>query len=393
MSLPAILGGPPIRPQGPPPWPPLDDAIRAALERAFADRSWGQYHGPNVPQLEERLQAYHDIPHVLLCGSGSFAIELALRAVPLRPGDEVILAGYDFPGNFLSIHAAGGMPVLVDIDAANWNMSVEAVRETLTPKTRAILVSHLHGGMAPMAELMALTRERDIVVIEDACQCPGAMIDGKKAGTWGDVGVLSFGGSKLLSAGRGGALLTSRDDLFQRARTQQLRGNLLCPLSELQAAVLMPQLEMLDERNRLRQRRAEQLIERLHDLPGLTPLRNSSERSEPGFYKLGLQYDADAFGLSRALLVAAMRAEGIALAEGFHAAHVGRSPRRYRRGSKLTEVERAHEGCLVLHHPVLLEEEPALGEVAAAIRRIHDHTQELAKRADLHPAAGHSWTD
>jgi dTDP-4-amino-4,6-dideoxygalactose transaminase len=393
MTLPAILGGPPVRPQGPPPWPPLDDAVRAALEHAFADRSWGQYHGPNVPKLEECLQAYHEVPHVLLCGSGSFAIELALRAVPLRPDDEVILAGYDFPGNFLSIHAAGGMPVLVDIDAGNWNMTTEAVRVALTPKTRAILVSHLHGGMAPMAKLMTLARERDIVVIEDACQCPGAMIDGKKAGTWGDVGVLSFGGSKLLSAGRGGALLTNRDDHFQRARTQQLRGNLLCPLSELQAAVLMPQIEMLDERNRLRGQRVDQLIERLRDLPGLTPLRNSTERSEPGFYKLGLQFDPNAFGLSRALLVAAMRAEGIALAEGFHAAHVGRSPRRYRRCSELTEVERAHECCLVLHHPVLLEDESALDEVAAAFRKIHDHAGELAKRADLQFAAGQTWTD
>src|SRR5215831_17047378 len=100
-----------------------------------------------------------------------------------------------------------------------------------------------------MREVMEACSARGVAVVEDAAQCPGASVQGRPAGAWGDVGVLSFGGSKLLSAGRGGALLTRHADVHQRARLFLHRGNLVCPLSELQAAVLLPQLAKLDERN------------------------------------------------------------------------------------------------------------------------------------------------
>ena len=378
-DLPAILGGLPVRPHGPPPWPPSDPRIGEALARAFADGSWGAYHGPHVPRFEEALRAYHDVEHVMLCGSGSFAVETALRSLALQPGDEVLLADYDFPGNFLSIHAAGGFPVLADVDPVDWNLSLAGLDEAVGQRPpRAMIVSHLHGGMAPMAEVTAWATARGIFVIEDACQCPGAVIDGKKAGTWGDIGVLSFGGSKLLTAGRGGALLTRRDDLHQRARSHQLRGNLLSPLSELQAAVLSPQLDQLDVRNRRRLRNAKRLREKLSELPGITPFGDRSETSEPAFYKVGLRFDAAAFGVSREILAAAARAEGIALDESFAAAHAVRSPKRYRRGSELSESKKAHASCVVLHHPILLEDEAGIDEVVAVMRKIHDHAARLS---------------
>src|SRR5262249_26710151 len=147
-------------------------------------------------------------PFALTCGSGTFAVELALRALKIGAGHEVVIAAYDYPGNFLNIHAVGAMPVLADLDAENWNMSVARLGEAVGPATKAVLVSHLHGGVVPMREVTALAAERGIAVIEDAAQMPGAIIQGQKAGTWGDVGIFSFGGSKLLTAGRGGALLT-----------------------------------------------------------------------------------------------------------------------------------------------------------------------------------------
>src|SRR5437879_2701234 len=96
-SHPTLLGGPPVRPAGPPSWPFPDDAVRAALLAAYADGFWGQYHGPYVEALEKHLAEYHGITHALACGSGTFAVELALRALQVGPGDEVILAAYDFP--------------------------------------------------------------------------------------------------------------------------------------------------------------------------------------------------------------------------------------------------------------------------------------------------------
>jgi dTDP-4-amino-4,6-dideoxygalactose transaminase len=230
---------------------------------------------------------------------------------------------------------------------------------------------------------MAWAASHGLSVIEDAAQVPGAHVQGRRAGTWGDAGVFSFGGSKLLTAGRGGALLTAHADVAQRARAHLLRGgNVVCPLSELQAAVLLPQLDKLDARNAQRRIAVALLAEQLACLPGIRLFANSLDESTPAYYKLGFQFDADAFGLSRDRLVAAMRAEGIALADGFPAAHVGRSPRRFRRGSDLAEAERAHRGALVLHHPVLLGEREDLEQVVQAWRKVHHHAAILAKNRD-----------
>src|SRR5262249_62055416 len=99
----------------------------------------------------------------------------------------------------------GAAPVLVDLDPASWQMSLDRLPEAVSPATKIIIASHLHGGQVPMAQLMAFAAERGLSVIEDAAQCPGAIVQGRPAGTWGDVGVFSFGGSKLPSAGRGRA--------------------------------------------------------------------------------------------------------------------------------------------------------------------------------------------
>ena len=377
-ALPAILGGEPIRPQGPPEWPIPDESVLEALQSAYRDGSWGRYHGGHVERLEERLATEHGVRHALTCGSGTFSAELALRALKVGPGDEVVMAAYDYGGNFLSVHAVGARPVLVDVDAENWNLAPEQLTAALGPATRAAIASHLHGGLVPMREVMEWAGRHGVGVIEDAAQAPGARVQGRRAGTWGDVGVLSFGGSKLLTAGRGGALLTHHADVAQRARLWLQRGNHVCPLSELQAAVLLPQLDRLAERNAQRLRSVRLLAERLHHLPGIRLFRNGDiEDSEAGYYKLGFQFDAERFGVSRERFVAAARAEGIALDEGFRALHVGRSPNRWRGTGPLAEAERAHQGTVVLHHPVLLGTDADVEQVALAVEKIYAHAERL----------------
>jgi perosamine synthetase len=376
-DLPAILGGSPLRPGGPPVWPIPDDDVLHALEAAYRDGSWGQYQGHHVEELTRQLAEYHQSEFVLTCGSGTFAVELALRALQVGPGDEVILAAYDYPGNFLNVHAVGALPVLVDLAANNWNLEPQRLPAAIGPATKALIVSHLHGGLVPMAEVMDIARQYQFAVIEDACQQPGALVEGKPAGTWGDVGILSFGGSKLLTAGRGGALLTPRADVHQRARLWQQRGNLVNPLSELQAAVLLPQMQKLDDRNQQRTNAARRFCSLVDTIPGICPFHNRSSNSAPGYYKLGLQFDGAKFGLPRDRFAAALRAEGIALDEGFRALHVGRSPSRYRRAAELSEAQQAHDGCLVLHHPVLLGTDAAVEQVADAIRKVHRFADRL----------------
>lgn len=366
-----------MRPEGPPDWPIPDADVACALQAAYADGSWGVYLGPHVPRLESRLHSYFDVPFALTCGSGTFAIELALRALKVGPGHEVLLSAYDYPGNFLCVHAVGARPVLVDVDARDWNLNVNQLEAACTPAVRALIVSHLHGGLVPMREVMTWAAAKNVRVVEDAAQAPGAMVQGKKAGTWGDAGVLSFGGSKLLTAGRGGALLTPHAEVHQRARLWLQRGNHICPLSELQAAVLLPQVDKLDARNAQRARAVALLTASLRELPGLSPFARRDAGDTPAYYKVGLQYDSAAFGLPRETLIPAARAEGIALDAGFSSLHRGRSPSRFRRGGELKEADRAHEDALVLHHPVLLGSDAEIVQVAEALRKIHAHAAAL----------------
>jgi perosamine synthetase len=350
-SLPALLGGPPAIPEGPPAWPHADEDVFGALQAAYRDGSWGQYHGGNVKRLEACLGDYFGMEYALTCASGTVAVELALRALRIGSGDEVILAAYDYPGNFLSVHAVGAQPVLVDVDPDNWNLTPGNLEAAIGPATRAVIASHLHGGLVPMRDLVELAKSRGLGVIEDAAQCPGAEVQGRIAGTWGDVGILSFGGSKLLSAGRGGAVLTSRPDLQHRIRIWVNRGNHVCPLSELQAAVLVPQLKKLDAQNARRAESVRILKESLRQIPGCRPFANRDAVGRPAYYKVGMQFNAASFGLPRAKFLAAARAEGVALDEGFASLHRGRSARRFRSGGPLTVASRAHDEAVVLHTP------------------------------------------
>jgi perosamine synthetase len=287
VKLPAILGGQPTFPQGPPAWPVNHPAIYEALQIAWESGDWGRYHGQNSARLIDQISQFLNIEHVTLCASGTAAVELALRGLKVGAGDEVILAAYDFKGNFQDVLALDAVPVLVDVDARTWQMSLDGLADAVSSKTKAIIASHLHGGLVPMPELMAFARERGILVLEDSCQMPGAIVCGRRAGTWGDVGVWSFGGSKLLTAGRGGAICTAQGEIAQRIRLWTQRGNEAYPLSELQAAVLLPQLDRLEEDELRRLQSVETLRRVLGAVESLVPFPVVQPDSRAGYYKLG----------------------------------------------------------------------------------------------------------
>ena len=350
-------------------WPIKDDDVRAALLAAYADGSWGRYHGPNCQRLREALSAYHGVPHVTLCSSGTIAVELALRGVKVGAGDEVILAAYDFPGNFRAIEAIGARPVLVDIDPARWCLDASQLELAVGENSRAIIVSHLHGGLAEMARIKEFAGRHNLAVVEDACQSPGARIDGRIAGTWGDAGVLSFGGSKLLTAGRGGAVLTPHSEVHQRIKVFADRGNDAFPLSELQAAVLVPQLAKLDERNERRRASVLRLMAELADLDGFVAVKAPAPTDAASYYKLACRLDATRPTVSRDDIIAALQKERLPMDAGFRG-FAERSDRRCRRVGELAAARAAARDTILLHHPVLLRPPEAIDELASGIRRV-----------------------
>jgi dTDP-4-amino-4,6-dideoxygalactose transaminase len=246
VEQPALLGGAAVRPAGPPDWPVSDPDIEQVFRKLFSSGDWGRYHGPYCERLRDALREFHCCRHAHLCSSGTAAVELALRAVNVKAGDEVVMAAYDFKANFTNIVTLDAMPVLVDLRADDWQMDVSQLEQALSDKTRAIIVTHLHGGMVDITGVREICQPRGIPVIEDICQMEGATIQGILAGRGGDLGVMSFGGSKLLTAGRGGAIVTDSDEYQQRIKLYTERGNDVSPLSEIQAAVLLPQTSRTD---------------------------------------------------------------------------------------------------------------------------------------------------
>ncbi len=234
------------------------DEYAAALRRVFT-RGW-YVLGPEGEAFEHQFAAYHGVAHAVGVASGTDALELALRASGVGPGDEVITVAHTAVATVCAIERAGARPVLVDIDPWTYTIDPEAVRAAITPRTRAIVPVHLYGYPADMPALLAVARAAGLCVIEDCAQAHGAWLNGQPVGTFGDLAAFSFYPTKNLGGfGDAGAVLTR--DAGRAARLRRLRNygqeqryhhaerGVNSRLDELQAALLRVKLTHLDEHN------------------------------------------------------------------------------------------------------------------------------------------------
>ena len=219
--------------------------------------------GPAVASFQANLEEYTGAKHVIPVGNGTDALQIALMALGLKPGDEVITPTFTFIATAEVVALLGLTPVVVDVDWDTMNISVEAVRKAITPKTKAIVPVHLFGQCADMEELMAIAKEHNLYVVEDACQAIGSVYtfaDGRsqQAATIGDIGCTSFFPSKNLGCyGDGGAIFTNNDELAAQMRAIANHGMVVryyhdtigvnSRLDSIQAAVLNAKLPHLDE--------------------------------------------------------------------------------------------------------------------------------------------------
>ncbi|RUA23763.1 MAG: transcriptional regulator [Bacteroidetes bacterium] len=219
--------------------------------------------GPAVQKFQKHLEDYLDVKHVIPCGNGTDALQVAMMALGLKPGDEVITTSFTFIATAEVIALLGLTPVLVDVDKDTYNIDPVAVRNAITDKTKAIVPVHLFGQSAAMEEIMAIAKEHNLYVIEDNAQAIGAdyiFDDGtkKKTGTIGHMGCTSFFPSKNLGAyGDGGAIFTNDDELAEQLRAVVNHGmkvryyhdyvGVNSRLDSIQAAILDVKLKHLDE--------------------------------------------------------------------------------------------------------------------------------------------------
>ena len=230
---------------------PYHDRLSEALDRVA--RSGRYILGPEVEAFEEEFARYIGVRHCVGVANGTDALTIALRALGVGPGDEVVMPSFTFYATAEATLVLGAQPVFCDIDPATFCVTRETVEAALTPRTKAIMPVHLFGNVAPAGEL----RELGVPVVEDAAQAAGASLDGTKAGAMGDVATFSFFPSKNLPClGDGGAIMTNDDQLAERTRILRFHGSKdkttftdvgwNSRLDELQAAalrVLLPELD------------------------------------------------------------------------------------------------------------------------------------------------------
>jgi dTDP-4-amino-4,6-dideoxygalactose transaminase len=245
----------------------IKETVNGSIQEVLDTNAY--INGPQVQQFQKSLEEYLDVKHVIPCANGTDALQIAMMGVDLKPGDEVITADFTFAATVEVIALLQLTPVLVDVDLYNMNISIDAIRKAITPKTKAIVPVHLFGRAANMEAIMAIAKEHNFYVIEDNAQAIGAnckFSDGtkKKAGTIGHVGSTSFFPSKNLGCyGDGGAIFTNDDALAHKIRGIVNHGmyeryhhdvvGVNSRLDSIQAAVLNAKLPLLDQYGSARQ--------------------------------------------------------------------------------------------------------------------------------------------
>jgi len=314
------------------PWPPIDDETVETVVRVLKNEALSQLApGDNAMTRAERGWAdYCGVKNALSCNGGTSAIAMAVGAVA-GPGDEVITTTYTWNATALGILHANAIPVFADMDARTHTIDPASVASLVTPQTKAILVVHLYGHPVDMDPIMEIAREHDLVVIEDCAQAHGAAYKGRKVGSLGHIGAFSFQGSKNLSAGEGGMVLTDDDRLFRdcvlvgaHPARQKIdvpgddeRSRLIGDFCEnyrmhpLGAALIESNISKLDERNALRRKSAMALYERIEDVPGIEPAYVSPD-VEHVFHIMPFMYRAEQLdGLPRSVYLKVAQAKGV----------------------------------------------------------------------------------
>lgn len=248
----------------------IASTVNASIQEVLDTNTY--INGPQVQSFQKNLEAYLDVKHVIPCANGTDALQIAMMGLDLKPGDEVITADFTFAATVEVIALLQLTPVLVDVDMVNMNISIEAIKKAITPKTKAIVPVHLFGRAANMEAIMRIAEEHNLYVIEDNAQAIGAncrFSDGskRKAGTIGHVASTSFFPSKNLGCyGDGGAIFTNDDALAHKIRGIANHGMYVryhhdvvgvnSRLDSIQAAVLNAKLPFLDQYCQARQNAA-----------------------------------------------------------------------------------------------------------------------------------------
>ena len=407
----ALFGGSKTKQKSFPLWPQYDDNERRALEEVLESRVWWRTPGTKTLEFEKAFAEYHGARHGIAVTNGTAALEVAMAALDIGPGDEVIVPDFTFIATASAVLFANALPVLVDVDPETYCLDPELTEAAITPRTKAIIAVHMGGHPADLDRLSVLAKNRGLHLIEDSAHAHGSEWRGKKIGTFGKASTFSFQSSKLMTAGEGGIII-SNDDAFERqARSVHDCGRMPGEwfyshfiygsnyrLSEWQGAVLNVQLTRLEEQTLHRHRNGRLLDKLFAEIPGITAQKCDPRCTRNGQYAYIFHVDAKQFaGVSTENFIAALNAEGIPTQASYpplHELDCFRSGE-YRKclsGTQATEkheflqqrfpnTQRAAWETVWIPQFALLGDEQDMHEIAEAIKKIQRNAAAIAANA------------
>jgi dTDP-4-amino-4,6-dideoxygalactose transaminase len=332
MSELAINGGTPVRSEPYPDWPKGDDADVAAVEAVVRSGRWGGFPepGPNAAAFEERFAAYQGAAHGILMANGTVTMEVALKALGIGWGDEVIVPALTFSATAYAPMAAGALPVFVDVTPETWTIDLDQAEAAITPRTRAILPVHLGHQMADMDRVAELAGKHGLAIVEDCAHAHGQRWRDRGAGCIGDFGSFSHQSSKIMTSGEGGTLLTNDDRLARLAHSlidcgrpkdveeREYTFGANYRLGELQAALLTVAMDRFPAQQEARAEQGARFEELVRDVPGVRVLEHDERITRWSFYRYIVAIDPEAFaGRTHGVVCDALEAEGVGAWTGY----------------------------------------------------------------------------
>lgn len=405
MAKLAIAGGKPVREKSWPGWPQVAGRERELLEEVLSTTSWGT-RGPKVEELERRFAEAHGCKYAVAVTTGTHALEVALMAVGVEPGDEVIIPPYTFIATASCAVYCGAVPVFADIDPETYNIDPKSVEEKITERTRATIPVHIGGLPADMEKIMEVAKRHGLKVVEDCAQAHAARLKGKPVGSWGDAGCFSFQNSKNITAGEGGIIVTNDEEVYQKAWSIHNVGRRAggewyehpilganYRMTEWQAAVLLAQLERMEDWARKREKNAQYLRELLSGIDGILLPKEELEEGRNAYHLFIFRLDLEKFGgLDKWRICEAVQEEGVSLSPGYprplYKEEVFQTwipawlekiaGRKVDYSSmSLPVTEEVVRTAVWLPHPVLLAEREDMEDIAKAIEKVRENAWEL----------------
>jgi perosamine synthetase len=344
----ALQGGTPVRSRPfPSTWPIIDDQDEKALLQALKSRNWCCIRGNAVYDFQKVFAEAMGVPCCYLTNGGTTALRASLSVLGVGPGDEVITTPHTFIATINTITNLHALPIFVDVDPDTGSIDADLIEAAITEHTKAVLPVHLAGWPVDIEKIMAISRRHNIPVIEDACQSVFAEVGGRKVGTFGWTGCISFQEYKSLVCGEGGAILGSDDEFMRRCGAfvnngrdpkRRERGYPFPGsnhrMTEFQAAILAAQYHRFQDQAPRRYANGRYVEEALARIPGLTPRKRYCDNTRITYVQFEMDYDRAAFkNVPASRFTEALRAENVPMRGG---------PRRYSSGCHKEKMLQEH---------------------------------------------------